>query len=55
VQEATAFVRPPVPIYDQAETYAAKARASQAPTPVEVGSLDIRSQVTLVAEVATGQ
>ncbi|HLL76500.1 MAG TPA: SIMPL domain-containing protein [Pyrinomonadaceae bacterium] len=55
VQEATAFVRP-VQVYDQIETYAAKGRvAQQAPTPVEIGSLDIRSQVTLIAEVATGQ
>ncbi len=53
VQEATAFVRP-VQVYDQLETFS-KARAAQAPTPVEVGSLDIRSQVTLIAEVATGQ
>lgn len=54
VQEATAFVRP-MQVYDQMETLAVKSRASQAPTPVEVGSLDIRSQVTLIAEVATGQ
>lgn len=54
VQEATAFVRP-VQVYDQMETLAVKARSGQAATPVEVGSLDIRSQVTLVAEVATGQ
>ena len=54
VQEATAFVRP-VQTYDQMETLAMKSRTAQAPTPVEVGSLDIRSQVTLIAEVATGQ
>jgi hypothetical protein len=54
VQEATAFVRP-VQVYDQIETLAVKSRAAQAPTPVEIGSLDIRSQVTLVAEVATGK
>lgn len=54
VQEATAFVRP-VQVYDQMEMRAIKGSAAQAPTPVEIGSLDIRSQVTLVAEVATGQ
>jgi uncharacterized protein len=54
VQEATAQVRP-LQVYDKLETYAARAGAAQAPTPVEVGSLDIRSQVTLVAEVSTGQ
>jgi hypothetical protein len=54
VQETTAFVRP-MQVYDQIETMAAKGRAAQAPTPVEVGSLDIRSHVTLVAEVSTGQ
>ena len=54
VQEATAFVRP-VQVYDQLEMRAAKGSVAQAPTPVEIGSLDIRSQVTLIAEVATGQ
>ena len=54
VQEATAFVRP-VQVYDQVEMRAARAGAAQAQTPVEIGSLDIRSQVTLIAEVATGQ
>jgi len=54
VQEANAYARP-VQAYDQMETLAVKSRSAQAPTPVEVGSLDIRSQVTLVAEVATGR
>jgi uncharacterized protein len=53
VQEATTQVRP-VQVYDAVET--ADMRMRSAPqTPVEVGSLDIRSQVTLIAEVATGQ
>jgi uncharacterized protein YggE len=53
VQEATAQVRT-LQTYD-AEMGAIKMRAQSAPTPVEIGTLDIRSQVTLVAEVATGQ
>jgi len=55
VQEATAQVRP-VQVYDTAEAAGTLARMRSAPpTPVEIGSLDIRSQVTLIAEVATGQ
>jgi len=42
----------PIPVY-KGEVMAMQARDAQAPTPVEVGSLDIRSQVTLVAEVST--
>lgn len=53
VQEATAHVRP-VQVYDAVETAAVRTRAAP-PTPVEIGTLDIRSQVTLIAEVATGQ
>lgn len=40
----------PTPIY-QSEGYAM--RSASAPTPVEVGSLDIRSRVQLIAEVET--
>ena len=54
VQEATAFVRP-FQTYAETDMISLKSRTAQAPTPVEIGSLDIRSQVTLVAEVATGQ
>ena len=50
VSEAGSVGRP-VPIYKD-EVMTMQARVGQAPTPVEVGSLDIRSQVTLVAEVA---
>ena len=50
VSEAGSVSRP-VPIYKD-EVMTMQARVGQAPTPVEVGSLDIRSQVTLVAEVA---
>jgi uncharacterized protein YggE len=53
VQEATAQIRP-VQAYD-AEAGAVRMRATAAPTPVEIGTLDIRSQVTLIAEVTTGQ
>ena len=54
VQEATALVRP-FQTYEATDMIALKSRTAQAPTPVEIGSLDIRSQVTLIAEVATGQ
>lgn len=52
VQEAGAF-RPPIPVYDNV---AMKGRAmasapEMAQTPIEVGSLDIRAQVQLVAEI----
>lgn len=51
VQEASAQVRP-IQAYD-AEMGVAQMRATRAPTPVEIGTLDIRSQVTLVAEITT--
>lgn len=50
VQEGGA-VRP-VPIYAGGGT-AGRAMTAQAPTPVEAGSLEIRAEVTLVAEVET--
>ena len=49
VQEAGA-VRPPIPVY-RAEMDAMQARAAAPPTPIEVGSLEIRSQVQLIAEI----
>jgi len=49
VSEAGSVSRP-VPVYKG--DMMMEARAGQAPTPVEIGSLDIRSQVTLVAEVS---
>ena len=52
VQEAGAF-RPPVPL-NTAE-FGRAAGTMQTATPVEPGSLEIRAQVQLVAEVATGQ
>jgi uncharacterized protein YggE len=53
VQEATGNTRP-VPIY-KTETMARAAGADVnfVPTPVEIGTLDIRAQVTLVAEITT--
>jgi uncharacterized protein YggE len=51
VQEA-GTTRPPVPIYT-AEF--GRANTAQTTTPIEPGSLDIRAQVQLVAEVETGQ
>jgi uncharacterized protein len=54
VQEAGAF-RPPVPVYDRAEGNVAMARQSAPPTPVEPGSLEIRAQVQVIAEVETRQ
>ena len=50
VQEAGA-ARPPVPVYDRAEL--SMARSSAVQTPIEIGSLDIRAQVQLVAEIET--
>jgi uncharacterized protein YggE len=54
VQEASA--NRPVPIY-KTETMARSAGADVnfMPTPIEIGTLDIRSQVTLVAEITTNQ
>jgi uncharacterized protein YggE len=52
VQEAGAF-RPPVPVYTA--EFGRAAATSQAATPVEPGSLEIRAQVQLVAEVETRQ
>jgi uncharacterized protein YggE len=53
VQEATGNVRP-IPVYIDAMTMRESGTA-KATTPVEIGSLDIRSQVQLVAEIVTGQ
>lgn len=50
VSEAGAVSRP-IPVY-KGEVAMTARMSDQAPTPVEVGSLDIRSQVTLVAEVS---
>lgn len=50
VQEAGAF-RPPVPVY--AAEFGRAAGTAQTATPVEPGSLEIRAQVQLVAEVET--
>jgi uncharacterized protein YggE len=53
VQEANAVVRP---IYEATDKIQAmRSAVAQAPTPIEVGTLDIRSQVQLIAEVDTGQ
>jgi uncharacterized protein YggE len=53
VQEATDQPRP-IPIY--AETMRMKSATAEATqTPVEIGTLDIRSHVQLVAEITTGQ
>jgi uncharacterized protein YggE len=52
VQEAGA-ARPPVPVYTV--EFGRAAGTAQTATPVEPGSLEIRAQVTLVAEVETGQ
>lgn len=49
VQEANTVVRP---LY-QTESFKARAADAGAQTPIEVGALDIRSQVQLVAEVET--
>lgn len=49
VQEA-GTTRPPVPVYDRAVEMS-MSKAAQ--TPIEVGTLDIRAQVQLVAEVET--
>jgi uncharacterized protein YggE len=53
VQEANAVARPIYEAYDKIQTM--RGAAAQAPTPIEVGTLDIRSQVQLIAEVDTGQ
>jgi uncharacterized protein YggE len=49
VQEG-ALYRPPVPLRGNVASRMAEMQA-QADTPVEVGSLDVRAQVQLVAEV----
>jgi uncharacterized protein YggE len=51
VQEEGFQQRPPVPY--QTEGFAMKAGVAGAPTPIEIGSLDISSRVQLVAEVET--
>jgi uncharacterized protein YggE len=53
VQEAGTNIRPPVPVYT-AEFGKASVTAQTA-TPIEPGSLDLRAQVQLVAEIETGQ
>lgn len=53
VQEATDQPRP-VPIY-KTEAMARAVSSDAAQTPVEIGTLDIRSQVQLVAEIMTNQ
>lgn len=53
VQEASAL-RPPI-VYKNDEAVRFRATAAQAATPIEIGSLDIRSQVQLVAEIETKQ
>ena len=52
VEESGAVVRPPVPL--PYETRVMPTDAAQS-TPIEVGSLDIRAQVQLVAEIETRQ
>ena len=52
VQEAGAF-RPPVPVHTAEFGRAAMTSQAATPTPVEPGSLEIRAQVQLVAEVET--
>jgi hypothetical protein len=54
VQEAGAF-RPPVPVYSGEFSRSAGIAQAAAPTPVEPGSLEIRAQVQLVAEVEVRQ
>lgn len=49
VQEA-GMMRPPIPVYDRRASLAV-AEASSAPTPIEPGSLDVRVQVQLTAEI----
>ncbi len=55
VQESGTLPRP-VPIYaDAVQVRAAVAGAVQQQTPVEIGTLDVRSQVQLVAEISNQQ
>ncbi|MDQ3133234.1 MAG: SIMPL domain-containing protein [Acidobacteriota bacterium] len=54
VVESDTMVRPPVPLYREASR-GMLAQADAPPTPIEPGTLDIRAQVQLVAEVMTGQ
>lgn len=54
VQEASDNPRP-VPVYLDSMTTRNAGMAAKVQTPVEIGSLDIRSQVQLVAEIVTGQ
>lgn len=51
VQEAGAG-RPPIPLRQESVAFA-RVGAADTPTPIEVGELDIRSQVQLVAEIDT--
>lgn len=54
VQEGGGYVRPLNQIAEVSDGIMARARVS-APTPIEVGTLDIRSQVQLIAEIETAQ
>ncbi|MFN2596997.1 MAG: SIMPL domain-containing protein [Pyrinomonadaceae bacterium] len=45
----------PVPVYRAVDTMSRVAGAAAPQTPVEIGTLDIHSQVTLVVEITTGQ
>lgn len=45
----------PVPVYERDAGQFAIAKQSSTPTPIESGSLEIRAQVQLVAEIETGQ
>lgn len=50
VQEVTENLRP-VPIYKSEIAMAGRAQAEMAPTPVEIGTLDVSSRVQLIAEI----
>ncbi|MCA1593794.1 MAG: SIMPL domain-containing protein [Acidobacteria bacterium] len=52
VQEAGAF-RPPIPRAEREQLSFARAGAGAPSTPIEVGSLEVRAQVQLVAEIET--
>ena len=51
VQEGGTAVRPPIPLYAKAEMRGAVAGDAAAQTPIEIGTLDIRSEVQLVVEI----
>ncbi|MCA1629419.1 MAG: SIMPL domain-containing protein, partial [Acidobacteria bacterium] len=54
VQEATDQPRP-IPMYEAKGTAGRMMATDAQQTPVEIGTLDIRSQVQLVAEITTNQ